>query len=189
MKNQTKMSKEVLKRHGLGSNPTYIELVIAQDNEKDINDLQVIFKLQEEYCNAELEYLKNKRKELQNYATDITHMRDGGHPFETIGFTIHMNQVIRVFNEKLDHDTLLSGGSPLINDEKFFYLNDNFSIAFLDAYGQGVTEVELHTIDDMADSFKRVYDIAVGKLKKHIEESKHFNEDSLKEEKAFYLSL
>ena len=171
----------VLEKHNLGLQPSYNELMTAQLEEKDITDIQVIFKKQKEYLDADIEYMKGQRKQLKTDANHIKSMRNGGHPFEGMGVTLHINQVIRTLNEKFNHNSLYLGHRPYHIDEQLFYLNNNYNIEFFDGY----SAIELHTNIDACDSFKATYDIAVKKLKAHVEESEFLDE----EDKAFYLTF
>lgn len=177
MKNQTE-KLAVLEKYNLGQHPTYNELMAAQHEEKDFTCAQVIFEKQKEYLNSDIDYIKSLRKQLKSDANHIKSLRSGGHPFETIALTLHINQVIRTLNEKINHNNLLLGCRPYLKDEQLFYMNNDFNIEFFD----GDVAIELHTHNDMADSFKVVYDIAVERLKAHIKESEFLNE----EDKLFY---
>lgn len=170
-----------LKKYKLDNNPTYNDLIKAEVEKEHFIDSALIFDKQAEYLTSELTYLKNQRNQLQSDANHIKGMRDGGHPFETTGLVMHINQVIRALNDKFNFNNLYSsGGRPHNNGEQPFYLNDDCNLVFFD--GHVVTE--LHHYSDAADSFKAVYDIAVANLKAHLKESK-----LSKKEKAFYTNF
>jgi hypothetical protein len=130
---------------------------------------QIEIKRLKTIIDLEVKRLNEKAEAIKNEISFIDYIDSGGHPIENIVMEMNVRKVTRVLNEKLNNETLITGGEePLSEAYLFEYDSDEVegdcSITFTD----GKQHYTIHSIDDVSNTFKEVYDITVKKLKEQL---------------------
>lgn len=120
----------------------------------------------------ELELLQAKRKQLKEECDYIKSTFEGGISNDIMICEALIIKVVRVLNEKFNHNILYLDQCEFANEELLFEY-DCGTITYFD----GEFTVELFSTTESADSFKYIYDSSVATLKEHIKKGYNRKED------------